>query len=105
MLNLGIITKVYLAVGVTDLWKSIDGLVLEVQNGLKLDPFEKALFVFCNKQQNTIKILNFDEGFGYWKVIKWEQLQNSSPLLRKILTNKTVKSLEYQRFYGFIIVY
>lgn len=105
MLNLGTIAKVYLAGGVTDLWKSIDGLVLEVENGLKLNPFEKALFVFCNKQQNTIKILNFDEGFGYWKVIKWEQLQNSSPLLRKILINKTVKSLKYQRFYGFIIVY
>ncbi|WP_416389924.1 IS66 family insertion sequence element accessory protein TnpB [Terrisporobacter petrolearius] len=43
----------------------MDGLVLEVQNGLKLGPFEKALFVFCNKQQNRIKILNFDEGFGY----------------------------------------
>ena len=62
MLNLEEIDKVYLACGFTDLRKSIDGLVIEVQTQLKLDPFEKALFVFCNKQQNRIKILHFDEG-------------------------------------------
>ncbi|WP_366777711.1 IS66 family insertion sequence element accessory protein TnpB, partial [uncultured Clostridium sp.] len=33
-----------------DLRKSIDGLVMIVQNQLKLDPFDKALFVFCNKK-------------------------------------------------------
>ncbi|RDY27319.1 hypothetical protein CHL78_010050 [Romboutsia weinsteinii] len=38
-------------------------LILEVQNGIKLDPFEKTLFVFCNRHHNRIKILHFDEGF------------------------------------------
>lgn len=63
MLNLDKVEKVYLACGYTDLRKSIDGLVMIVKNQLKLDPFEKALFVFCNKQMDKLKILHFDEGF------------------------------------------
>lgn len=43
MLNIDKVEKVYLACGSTDPRKSIDGLVMLVQNQLKLDPFEKAL--------------------------------------------------------------
>ena len=46
MLNIDKIETVYLACGVTDLRKSIDGLVMIVQNQLKLNPYDKALFVF-----------------------------------------------------------
>ena len=63
MFNLDKVDTIYLACGVTDLRKSIDGLAIIVQQQLKLDPFETALFVFCNKQMNKIKILHFDEGF------------------------------------------
>ena len=59
MLNIDKVKIVYLACGVTNLRKSIDGLTLLVENQLKLDPFDKALLVFCNK----LKILHFDEGF------------------------------------------
>lgn len=63
MLNINKVNRVYLACGATDLRRSINGLTLIVQTELKLDPFEKALFVFCNKQMNKLKILHFDEGF------------------------------------------
>lgn len=63
MLNIDKVNTVYLACGVTDLRRSIDGLIMRVQTELKLDPFEKALFVFCNKQMNKLKILHFDNGF------------------------------------------
>lgn len=56
---------VYLACGSTDMRKSINGLSLTVQESFKLDPFEKALFVFCNKQRNRIKILTWEEN-GFW---------------------------------------
>ncbi len=70
MLNIDKVETVYLACGFTDLRKSIDGLVMIVQSQLKLDPFEKALFVFCNKQMDKLKILHFDEGFWlYYFVI------------------------------------
>ena len=63
MLNIDKVEKVYLACGYTDLRKSIDGLAIIVQNQFKLDPFEKALFVFCNRQMNKLKILHFYERF------------------------------------------
>ena len=67
MFNINKVKTVYLACGVTDLRKSIDGLVMIVQNEMKLDPFDNVLFVFCNKQMNKLKILHFDEGFWlYW---------------------------------------
>ena len=34
-----------------------------VEHQFKLDPFEKALFVFWNKQMNKLKTLHLDEGF------------------------------------------
>ena len=77
MFNLDKVDTIYLACGVTDLRKSIDGLAIIVQQQLKLDPFETALFVFCNKQMNKIKILHFDEGFWlyYYRIehgrLKW----------------------------------
>lgn len=73
MFSINEVDKVYLACGITDLRKSIDGLVVIVQTKLKLDPFEKALFVFCNRQMNRIKILHFDEGFWLY----YYRLENS----------------------------
>ena len=56
MLNISM-DKVYLAVGTTDLRKSIDGLSIIVLESFKLDPFSKNLFVFCNRKRDKIKIL------------------------------------------------
>lgn len=55
----------YLALGATDLRKSIDGLALIVQESFKLDPFSRNLFVFCNRAQDKIKILEWDHN-GFW---------------------------------------
>jgi transposase len=49
MLTLAGLDRVYLALGSTDLRKSIDGLAALVQEGLQLDPFSPCLFVFCNR--------------------------------------------------------
>ena len=55
---------VYLACGPTDLRKQINGLALLVSSVFKLDPFDPALFVFCNRNKNRLKILTFDsDGF------------------------------------------
>lgn len=63
MLNIDKVNTVYIAAGATDLRKNIDGLSLLVESKLSLNAYEKALFVFCNKAMNRIKILHFDEGF------------------------------------------
>lgn len=89
MLNVDKVDIVYLACGITDLRKSIDGLILEVETHLKLDPFEKAFFVFCNRQMNRIKILHFDEGFWlyYYRLennrLKWPMTKEEALKINK----------------------
>ena len=60
---------VYLAIGATDLRKSIDGLSLLVQEKFHLDPFSRSLFVFCNRKKDKIKILRWDKT-GFWLYYK-----------------------------------
>ena len=55
------VDQVYLAVGPTDLRKSIDGLAIIVQEHFQLDPFSRHLFVFCNRKKDKIKILEWEE--------------------------------------------
>ena len=57
--------NVYLAPGVTDMRKSIDGLALIVSEILDLDPFSQSLFVFCNRERNKLKILHWQTN-GFW---------------------------------------
>jgi transposase len=54
-----------LACGDTDMRKSINGLAAIIQNSFELDPFEQALFVFCNRQRNRLKILTWEDN-GFW---------------------------------------
>lgn len=68
MINLG--NKcVYLACGHTDMRKSINGLAAIVEGSFKLDPFGTAMFVFCNRNHDRIKILEWD-GDGFWLYFK-----------------------------------
>ncbi len=60
-------TRTYLAIGNTDMRKSINGLSILVEDHLELDPFSGHLFVFCNRRRNIIKILYWDRnGFCLW---------------------------------------
>ena len=62
-------TPVFLACGDTDMRKSINGLSAIVKNTFQLNPFDKALFVFCNRQRNRIKILTWEDN-GFWLHLK-----------------------------------
>jgi transposase len=69
MVNKKHIDGVYLALGATDLRKSIDGLSILVQESFNLDPFSRSLFVFCNRKKDKIKILEWDNN-GFWLYYK-----------------------------------
>lgn len=45
--------------------KSINGLAAIVESSFALDPFDQALFVFCNRQRNRLKILTWEDN-GFW---------------------------------------
>jgi len=49
--------KIYLACGVTDMRKSINGLASIVEGVFKLDPFSEAVFVFCKRLGLVINFL------------------------------------------------
>jgi transposase len=49
--------------------KAIDGLAALVEGSFKLDPFDGALFVFCNRSRDRLKILEWD-GDGFWLHLK-----------------------------------
>ena len=61
--------RVYLACGHTDMRKSINGLSAIVEGNFRLDPFDGALFVFCNRNRDRVKILEWD-GDGFWLYFK-----------------------------------
>ena len=67
--------KVYLACGKTDMRKQINGLAEIVEGGFDLDPFDGALFVFCNGSRNRIKVLEWD-GDGFW--LHFKRLEKGS---------------------------
>jgi len=60
---------VYLCCGHTDMRKSINGLMALVQSNFELDLFSDALFVFCNRRRDRIKILEWDTD-GFWLYFK-----------------------------------
>ena len=52
-----------------DFRKSVDGLTAIVQLELMRDPMKPGCYVFCNKQNNRIKIIEWDFN-GFWMHFK-----------------------------------
>lgn len=69
--------KVYLCREPVDMRKQIDGLAMLVQEAMELNPFEKAVFVFGNRQRDKVKILFWESnGFVVWyKRLEKERFQ------------------------------
>ena len=59
--------NIYLHREPIDFRRQINGLSMLVQEGLGLDPFSEALFVFVNRSRSALKILYYERnGFCLW---------------------------------------
>jgi transposase len=56
--------RVWLATGVTDMRRGMQGLALQVQEGLKRDPHMGDVFVFRGRRGDLVKIL-WHDGVGF----------------------------------------
>ena len=54
------ITNIYCVTGVTDMRRSIDGLMAIIRDTYQMDPYARALYLFCGRRRNTLKALYFD---------------------------------------------
>lgn len=79
--------EVYLHREPVDFRKAINGLSVIVSDTMDLSPFDKALYVFCNKRRSQIKVLYWDEtGFALWQKrleqdkFKWPRRRDQSTI-------------------------
>lgn len=79
--------EIYLHRDAVDFRKSINGLVLIVEQEMQLSPFADALFVFCNKGRDKLKVVYWDKtGFCLWykrlekEKFKWPR-KHQSPMM------------------------
>lgn len=61
--------KVYLHREPIDFRLNINGLALQVEKALGLDPFAPCAYVFGNRRRNRVKILLWDRN-GFWLLFK-----------------------------------
>ena len=104
--------KVYVAVGATDMRKSINGLSLLVEEHFQLDLFSGSLFAFCNRNKDRVKILYWDRnGFCLWlkrleqDTFRWPEtesdvLEISRPALDWLLHGLDLRQAHQRLSYG-----
>ena len=67
MAQLSGMTEIYLHRDLVDFRKSINGLMVIVEDEKKLSPFNGGSFNFCNRACDKLKVLYCDEtGFCLW---------------------------------------
>lgn len=61
------VNEIYLYRDPVDFRKATNGLALIVEQQMQISPFVDALFVFCNKSRDKLKVLYWDKtGFCLW---------------------------------------
>jgi transposase len=69
VIGLGTGRPIFLATGVTDLRRGVNRLYALILEQLAQEPLSGALFVFCNRRCDTLRIFCYDAG-GVWLCTK-----------------------------------
>jgi len=97
-------TRVWLAAGVTDMRKGMDGLAALVQTALSENPFSGHLFVFRGRRGDLVKLLWFD-GDGLCLFAKrlergrfvWPQAASGSVALSAAQLSMLLEGIDWRR--------
>ena len=89
MFGLGPATRVYLAIGATDMRKGFEGLYGLVRDRLGLEVQSGHLFLFSNARRNRLKVLYWD-GNGLWVCAKTNAPQCPQRLLTGSLSVSSI---------------
>jgi transposase len=97
-------TRVWLAAGVTDMRKGMDGLAALVQTTLAESPFSGQLFVFRGRRGDLVKLLWFD-GDGLCLLAKrlergrfvWPQATSGSVSLSAAQLSMLLEGIDWRR--------
>ena len=69
MFRLAADVQVYLHREAIDFRIGINGLAILVEQAMHLDPFRRAVFAFCNRRRDRIRLLFYDRS-GFWLMMK-----------------------------------
>lgn len=97
-------TRVWLAAGVTDMRKGMNGLAALVQTTLAENPFSGHVFVFRGRRGDLVKLLWFD-GDGVCLLAKrlergrfvWPQAQSGSVCLSAAQLSMLLEGIDWRR--------
>lgn len=97
-------TRIWLAVGVTDMRKGFDGLAAIVQTALVENPFSGHLFVFRGRRGDRVKIL-WRDGDGlclYAKRLErgrfiWPRAESGSVALTPAQLSMPLEGIDWRR--------
>ena len=96
--------NVYVAIGATDMRKSINGLSLLVEEQFALDLFSGSYFAFCNRKRDFVKILYWAEnGFCIWMkrlekdVFRWPESEQEVVEVSRTALNWLLQGLDVQQ--------
>jgi transposase len=97
-------TQVWLAAGVTDMRKGMDGLAARVQTALSENPFSGHVFVFRGKRGDLVKVLWFD-GDGVCLFVKrlergrfvWPQAASGAVALTAAQLSMLLEGIDWRR--------
>ena len=89
------VDEIYIVCGYTDMRKSIDGLCAVVEDKLHMDPRRSAIFLFCGRRADRIKILMWEsDGF----VLLYKRLSAVRGRYRWPRNKDEVRSLTWREF-------